>query len=65
MKLLSADDVAKIAGVHEQTVRRWAREGRLKGQRSAGGASPWRFTSQNVADLFALTVDEVDRIVEK
>lgn len=36
-KLLSAKEVAALYGVSVQTVRRWAREGKLPAKRPTGG----------------------------
>jgi excisionase family DNA binding protein len=37
MKLLATSDVARLAGVSPDAVRLWARSGRLRAHRTAGG----------------------------
>lgn len=45
---LNPTEAAAHLGVHEQTIRRWAREGKLRGRLTPGGH--WRFSE---ADLDA------------
>ncbi len=48
-KLLQPADVARMAGVTPKTVSRWAKEGRLKCQRTAGNHRRFR-----LGDVLAL-----------
>jgi len=41
-QLLRVPDVAKRLDVHEETVLRWLRSGRLKGFRPGGNKAGWR-----------------------
>jgi len=41
-------DVSDLLKVHEQTVRQWLREGRLRG-RSFGGRTGWRVRESDLA----------------
>lgn len=44
---LSAGDVAERFGVHEDTVKRWAKRGDLRGITTPGGW--WRFSEADLA----------------
>lgn len=50
---LSPRQAAAHLGVHEDTLKRWANEGKVRGWRTPGGQ--WRFRQ---ADLDALLPDE-------
>ena len=51
---LTVGDVVRLLGVHEDTVRRWLRSGRLKG-RNFGGRTGYRIRR---VDLDAFLLDE-------
>lgn len=46
-KLLTVEDVAKSLQVHEETVRRWLRDGKLEGLRISRRAG-WRIRPESV-----------------
>lgn len=48
--IMTAEDVAKFLKVRVGTVRRWTREGKLKGQR-LGGTGDWRYLKKDVLDF--------------
>jgi excisionase family DNA binding protein len=54
---LTTGKAAKLVGVHEDTIVRWANEGRLPSWRTPGGHR--RFRRSDVLAL--LTADEPDR----
>ena len=58
---LTVHDVVRLLGVHEDTVRRWLRAGRLKG-RNFGGKAGYRIRR---ADLDAFLFGEQDAAESK
>lgn len=49
--LLSTSDVAKIFGVHPNTIRRWSEEGKLKTER-VGSRGDRKFRREDVAVFY-------------
>ncbi len=47
--LLTARQVARQLGVHQETVKRWARTGRLEGVKNISGF--WLFDQEDINDL--------------
>ncbi|MDD1778284.1 MAG: helix-turn-helix domain-containing protein [Candidatus Helarchaeota archaeon] len=45
--IMTTEEVAEFLKVHLSSVRRWSREGKLKGYR-LGGSGDWRFTRDDV-----------------
>lgn len=46
---LSPSEAAELAGVHEDTLKRWARQGRIPAIKTPGGW--WRFNRDDVLAL--------------
>lgn len=46
---LSPEDVGRMVGVHPDTVKRWAKAGKIPGVKLPGGW--WRFSTAEVADF--------------
>jgi excisionase family DNA binding protein len=51
-QIYTTETAADLLSVNEDTIRRWARTGRLRGSRIGGrGSAQWRFTEQDIADF--------------
>ena len=50
-KLLTAEQAATYLQVHLDTVRRWLREGKLRGTRLGGTKAGWRIAEREVLRL--------------
>ncbi len=48
--LMTAQEVAEYLRVNLSSVRRWSRDGKLKGYR-LGGSGDWRYTRPDVIDF--------------
>lgn len=48
---LSPSDAADFLGVHEATVKRWAKSGKLRGIRTPGGW--WKFSEADLESFLA------------
>lgn len=46
---LSPEDVGRLVGVHPDTVKRWAKAGKIPGVKLPGGW--WRFRQTEVSDF--------------
>ena len=46
-RIMTCDEVADFLRVHVSSVRRWTREGKLKGYR-LGGNGDWRYSREDV-----------------
>lgn len=58
-ELLTAEEVAAALKVHPETVRRWARDGRIPSIQlpaGRGGSSPRRFLLSDITDLPTTTI---------
>lgn len=55
---LSPTDAAHLLGVHEDTLKRWAREGKVGAFRTPGGW--WRFRRADLDRLVAAGVSPVE-----
>jgi excisionase family DNA binding protein len=49
-EVLTCNEVARMLKVNLGTVRRWSRQGKLKGYR-LGGVGDWRFLRKDVLDF--------------
>ena len=47
-RLLTVADIAARLGAHEETIRSWLREGRLKGIRPGGTKLGWRIAESEL-----------------
>ncbi len=56
---LSVQDIVEKLGVHEQTVRRWLREGRLLG-RNFGGRTGYRVRERDFELFLSAEIDQED-----
>jgi excisionase family DNA binding protein len=48
---LSPSEAAAIVGVHEDTLKRWARDGKIRAFRTPGGH--WRFRQADLDEFIA------------
>ncbi len=51
-QVLTTQEVADFLKVNLNSVRRWSREGKLKGYRLGGGQGDWRYLKSDVLAFF-------------
>jgi excisionase family DNA binding protein len=56
---LSPSEAADRLGVHAHTLKRWARDGKIRGFRTPGGH--WRFRQADLDEFVASRVREPER----
>ena len=56
-RLLTVRQVAEMVAVRPETVRRWLKEGKLRGRMPGGNRSGYRIPESEVARLVAVPVE--------
>jgi excisionase family DNA binding protein len=60
-QLLTVDQVAERLQVNEQTIRRWLREGELRGV-SFGGRTGWRISEEDLQEFLDRRREETKKL---